>query len=288
MNYWFNFAVLAAIALLGVGISNAEVGHETNFGQLSPRTNGMLVSDAEQVLAAEGRHGPPDAVLFSRDRDSYRWVYFPAIPGEISNNESITVRTKGNGEKKFENVVLATKSSLARRGIPDPYALIEFTVNGGFGSAAFDTLVASDLRRLDGTHDFAFVSQLIPSTISDCNEAIRKDKALLDAISKLRLSISSVGAWVLQTTVLPFVTWLSETRQIEVTCDGELSLIQNRNGIGIVPQLPDQRSAPGVSEYGRRLSARQPHKYSISRSGAVLALPGSPIETKIEDLPPPG
>jgi hypothetical protein len=50
---------------------------------LPGRAVGLLLSGAgpAQIMASQGRYGPPDAAVFSVDRTAYRWVY---LHGEAS------------------------------------------------------------------------------------------------------------------------------------------------------------------------------------------------------------
>jgi len=280
----------ASIIALGFCVhgSHAQDLAVPTFKPLPARAIGLLVSRAEDVLAAEGRYGPPNAVVFGADRSSYRWVYLHALPTETAEATSISIRIAGQSERSFENVILATDSSLARRRIVGEYRLARMTVNDGAGSADVDTLVASEIEVIDGTSEFAAVSVPISSTIRQCHAKITVNQALKTALEELKSSVRSTAEWTSQTTILPLVTWLSESREIEIVCDGELSVMESRAGIGIVPDGTGQQSGPPLVQYGLKLSARVRLRYLIGQSGTVRAVPEGPIQTSIRDLPPPG
>jgi hypothetical protein len=258
------------------------------FKPLPARTTGLLIAGAGRVLAAEGRFGPANAVVFGAERDSYRFIYLHALPSEKADDASIAVRTNDRSERAFENVVLATDGSLAQRQIVGEYRLARMTINDGLGAAEADTLVASDIKVIDGTLEYAAVGPPISSAILDCQAKISANQALKAALEELKSSVRAVPAWTSRTSTVSFLTWLSESREIEIVCDGELSAMEAKAGIGIVPKGAGQQLEPLSEGYGLKLSARVQLRYLIDKSGTVRAADESPIQKSVGDLPPPG
>jgi hypothetical protein len=256
------------------------------FSPLPGRTIGLLVGGAGPVLNREGRSGPSNVVVFARNHDSYRWIYLSAQPSELTEASLITVNTLQQGEHTFRNVVLATTDALRRRRIEGEYRLVRTAVNSGLGSLLDDSVVATELTAIDGTQEFVSVTQPIRSAIGECKEAISKNQELSNALERLKDGFRGVQRWTRSSTIIPFVTWLPEPREVEVACDGELSAVEATGGIGIVPQ----RSLPQPelqTEYGAKLATRLRIDYRIDRSGTIRRAEGQ-IQTSVQNFAPPG
>lgn len=114
---------------------------------------GILVRSPYSVLSREGRETAEDQYWFSTDGSSYQVVYVPVEKNPTYPRLEAPVGP--NGERQaFDNLGLATRSNLRRFGIRDEVALVEIEVNGGRGSPPADSVIATRLRRLDGTADF--------------------------------------------------------------------------------------------------------------------------------------
>src|SRR5262249_41447213 len=66
------------------------------YQSLPGKTVGILVSDVAKVMSHDGRGGPADAMAFSRDSQSYRWMYVPAQDKAIISGLNVHVGEKGD------------------------------------------------------------------------------------------------------------------------------------------------------------------------------------------------
>src|SRR3954452_25234886 len=60
---------------------------------------GVLVSNVAPFMSHEGRGGPPDAMGFSTNGESYRWVYVPVTEKPLITNLQVEVGDKAGGKR---------------------------------------------------------------------------------------------------------------------------------------------------------------------------------------------
>src|ERR1700687_2753088 len=73
----------------------AAVILQRKYLPLKETTIGVLVSDVQQIMAYYGRGGPTDAMGFSRDGQSYRWIYVPVTEKPLINGLNVRVGEAG-------------------------------------------------------------------------------------------------------------------------------------------------------------------------------------------------
>lgn len=237
------------------------------YAPLPGRAVGMLVSDARAALAEEGRAGPADAVLFSRDGASYRWLYLTVGRGERGDPATVEVGVKEGEEQTFENLVLASSEILSRRGIAAQYALVEVEVNAGKGSPSTDRFVATGLRVLDGSPDFpARIDSLVKDTLQDCRT--REPPEAKQLFEKLRQE-TLPGSAPLQRDlkVTPHITWLSQERRVDVTCTVAIVGQERKPSIGIVRQQPFRAEDTEASFHGKQFGVTWSRSFAITPAG---------------------
>ena len=101
------------------------------YQPLPGKTVGLLVSDVAAKMGHEGRGGPADAMGFSADGNSYRWVYVPVTERPMITNLSLPVGEKGDRRITFPLLSMASARTVKQWNITVPYALIEVEVNSG-------------------------------------------------------------------------------------------------------------------------------------------------------------
>src|SRR5262245_1595882 len=112
------------------------------FQALPGKAIGILVSEAEPVLNAEGRTGPKNQLCYAQSGCSYRWVYVPAQNKPMLPSLDLPIGEKGE-RKRFENLSLASPETVQPFGIRAKYALMEVEVNSGQGCPPGDSFVAT-------------------------------------------------------------------------------------------------------------------------------------------------
>jgi hypothetical protein len=269
---------------------------------LQGKAVGILVSDPQPILAAEGRSGPKNQICFARDGASYRWIYVP-----VEQNATIgglTLPVGDGGEKvKFDKLSMANLPTLKQWGIDTPYALVEVEVNGGRGSPVSDGFVATKMRRLDGSADFPFK---LDDVISDLRK--RYDDYLRDQARQLDEGMEKAAAAAIkdkkstgprERTDLMFVTWLPEAQRVRVhfrtqVADGDYKYV---NGINVelsAPQaVPPKRPGnatvplPNGLRYGKQFGIELGMAYEIGKTGKVEKTMTLALETFQRDLQQP-
>jgi hypothetical protein len=288
-------AVIAAAVIFSTALSGALLwaqeggaiaampSREPRFLPLPGKAIGVLVAPVEKVLKAEGRTGPADAVAFSRDGGSYRWMYLPAL--ERGQGERVSVELPDGTTRPFPNSVFASREELARRGLRGRYVLVEALVNGGMGSAPSESFVATELRTFDGPGGTPVLDKFADQVAERCRSDAASWSQLQDALNALTRSAAEKSLAAKQSLFL-YVTWWSLPRKVGIDCRMDLTRRETRRGIGIVPNL--ERAAPQeMQEYGTELKAEKVLAYSISEAGALEMTNRGDIKTFEFRIPPP-
>lgn len=121
------------------------------YESLPGKVIGVMVSDVAAVMQHDGRGGPPDAIAFSRNLGSYRWVYAVDPDKPIITNLQVKTGADGKQIKVYPKLGMANARLLAGFKIDVPYALVEMEVNDGLGAPADEGFVGTTMKRIDGT-----------------------------------------------------------------------------------------------------------------------------------------
>lgn len=256
-------------------------------GTLPGQVVGLLLSGRGPVLVlkAQGLYGPSDAVVFSLDNTAYRRVYVRPDSAE-TEGDVITFETRV-GPRNFGPVVLATQAALQRH-ISGSNRLVRLTVNLGLGSAEAEGFLATDIQAIDGTDEFPKVEPLITSATHNCETSNADSDALRHAIDELKRTAQGSSEWQVQSRAVPYVTWISWSREIELICEREMTAEEMSTGIGTVPNISGQQYTIEPSAiYGKVLRARLQVRYLITRDGQIRHLSQTGIEKSISSEPPP-
>ncbi|HEV3142706.1 MAG TPA: hypothetical protein VGZ47_02360 [Gemmataceae bacterium] len=272
------------------------------FEPLAGKAIGLLVSDVQPVLNAEGRTGPENQLCFAQNGCSYRWAYVPAENNPRKTNLDLPVSEKGE-RKHFENVCLATAETVKPFGIQAKYALVELEVNGGLGCPACHSFAATKITRLDGTKEFPLdVAKVIAELSKKYDEHLRDeaqkiDNAMVEAGEKYLKDEKATGPR--ERSELMFLTWLPDSQRLRAhfrtrMTDGAYKYAAGLN-IELGPNMPkaDQPGEmpstrlPNGLRYGKQFGIDFGMAYEVSKTGEIEKSLILPIESFQKDLPMP-
>jgi hypothetical protein len=246
---------------------------------LPGKTVGVLVSDAQGVMALSGRGGPADALCFSHNGGAYGWVYVAVKDKPLIGALELPVGQKGDKKQRFDNLSMANPATVKKWGVAEPYALVEVEVNGGLGCPAGESFVATSIKVLDGSAEYPLQ---VAKAIEDLRNRYRsylkeQQKSIEAAMSQAAKNALKERAPTgpRETSEVLYVTWLPETKQLRVhfrtmITDGAYSY-----GRGIEPladgAIPGPARPPrdrGV-RFGTMFGVELGMAYEVSRTGAV-------------------
>jgi hypothetical protein len=270
---------------------------------------GLLLHGGQPVLSTEGRSGPPDQLCFSAGANSYRWVYVPVKDAPTITNLKVPSL---KGEQVYPALDMARPKSVQAMGITGLYTLVEVEVNGGAGSPAHDSFVATGFKVLEGTKDFplktadaiAEVRKRYDSYVKDQGKAI--ETAMNEAQTKALKERKPTGPR--ETSEVMYVTWMPETKTLQLRfltkiSDGAYTFVQG----GIRPRpiplpVPPQangqnppQAQPAIKRFppppprfrtkvGTTFGIEFGIAYEVSRDGTVTRSRALPIQSFQEEL----
>jgi hypothetical protein len=266
---------------------------------------GVLVNGAQPVLTLEGRSGPADQICLGYGGGSYRWLYVPVEKDAMIPWLNLPVGPTGAERKRFDNLTLAGSATLKPLGVQSKYALVEIEVNGGLGSPADDSCVATKLKVLDGSAEFPLkVEQVIAELTKryqdyqteqgrDIN--VMMEKAAAAAIKDKKSNGNRERSDVM------FITWIPETERLRVHFRTTIhdGLYQEMGGEFGGPRrpmtwaagrpMPPELLRPVGGRSGTQFGVEFGIAYEVSKSGKVervLTLPMEIFQREIKA--PPG
>jgi hypothetical protein len=226
------------------------------FQVLPGKVLGVFVSEVAPVMNADGRGGPLDAIAFSRDAQSYRWVYVPVSEKPLITNLRVEVGEKPNAEfAVYPSLGMANPKLAEAWNLKAKYALAEVEVNDGKGSPPTEGFVATKVTVLDG-------SRAYPIVVADAVEKARKlhaeylkgeQKSLDDALAKAQKDAigTKKATGPRKNEELLVLTWMADKDQLQVafvnrTHDGafETRTIERGGGRGPLPLPVPPRGEP--------------------------------------------
>jgi hypothetical protein len=277
------------------------------YQALPGKTVGVMVSDVAKVMLHDGRSGPPDAVAFSRDGQSYRWVYVPATDKVTIPRLSVPVGDKGDKKAVFEKLSMANAPTLKQWDVDKPYVLVEAEVNDGQGSPAIEGFVATKMKRLDGSKEYPLV---VADVVEKCKKKYKGyveeqqkaiDAAMGEAQKKAIKDAKATGPR--ETDELMYVTWLPDTGRLRVAFRTTVTDGAYKYGGGVKPRpgdpLPPKRGGPGFLfpppppldpgkfRWGTQFGVEFGRAYEVDKAGDFVRTLTLPIESFQKELPAP-
>jgi hypothetical protein len=266
---------------------------------------GLLVSDVTKMMAQEGRGGPPNAMGFSANGNSYRWMYVPAIDKVLIPKLTVAVGEKPGKSKTYDNLGMANAAEVKRWGITVPYALVQFEVNDGLGAPAQEGFVATKMTRLDDTAKYPLK---LPEVVADLRK--RYQAHLKDRQKKIDTELADVQAKVLkgrkvtgprESDELMYLTWLTDSQRVRVAfrtrlSDGAYQWTSGgmRRPFALPP--PPGKEQPGAIRpppgnfkvrYGVTFGVESGMAYEVDHTGKLGATQELLPESFHKEIPPP-
>jgi hypothetical protein len=285
---------------------------------LGGKVVGLLVSEPQPVLSAEGRSGPPDELCFACGGVSYRWVYVSVQGQAPITNLQVPVGEKGDQKQVYPALDLARLRLVGNWGVKEPYTLVEVTVNGGAGSPATDSFVATEIKVVEGTAEYPLKAVTVVTDLRKRYAAFLKDKArdldreMGEAQKKALKDRKPTGPR--EQSDLMFLTWMPKTKTLVAhfrtkVSDGAYTFVQGGARPGPFPlpppPLPPGKGggqAPAPPPGGARQPPPPPNfrvkvgttfgvefgmAYEVSKEGKLLHSEVLPFQAFQVELPPP-
>jgi hypothetical protein len=262
------------------------------FAPLPGQTRGLLVSGVGSALHAEGRSIPDDAVLFSRDHDSYRTIYVPSL----DSSETVTLPVPSEdgtqqiiARKRFEGYALARLALLRPLKVNDGFAIVDVEVNGGRGSpTGVDRFAATKMRQVDGQLDgYPFsAAAAIRRAEEICASHDLMDEVQNKALDLLSKATGRTPPLKPGTPSLQMhATWNSHAEQIEAKCIVQATLAEHETGEGT---KSTQGNSTGFGRaWGFKATVSTGLLFTISRMGEVSVTGSLPLMRDIQEIKPP-
>ena len=278
---------------------------------------GVLVGDVAAMMGQEGRSGPADAMGFSANGNSYRWMYVPPTDKVMINNLAVAVGEKGDQKKLYPRLSMASPTTVKQWDIDVPYALVEVEVNDGLAAPAIEGFVATRMKRLDGTKDYPLK---IVDVVADMRKRYRRylqdEKKTIDAAldkeAKETLK-DKKPTGPRETTELFYVTWLPQSQHLRVhfrtrISDGAYQYSEGGMRRGPFPLPVPPNGKPGGAQgaalpplplppppppprfrvrYGTTFGIELGMAYEVDKKGKVDKISTLPIEGFHQEIPPP-
>ncbi len=273
---------------------------------------GVMVFDAQPVLGLEGRSGPADQICLGHGLASYRWLYVPVEKDPMIPWLNLPVGPTGAERKRFDKLSLASPTVMKPLGIESKYALVEIEVNGGLGSPADDSCVATKNKVLDGNAEFPLkVEQVIADLRKRYNEYhseqgreinVMMEKAAAAAIKDKKSSGQRERNDVM------YVTWLPESQRLRVhfrtiSSDGLYQYGGGAPEFGGPPRSMAKAIGPGAgpanvkrepgakeagaARYGTQFGVEFGVAYEVSKEGKLERTLTLPMETFQREIKAP-
>jgi hypothetical protein len=283
---------------------------------------GVLVSDVQAMMGQEGRGGPNDAMGYSANGNSYRWMYVPVTENVQINNLTVETGEKGDGKKTYPFLGMASPTTVKQWGIDVPYALVEINVNDGLGSPAIEGFVATHVKRLDGTKDYPLnVVKVIADLRKRYQRHVKDEQKTLEAALAKEQKVAlkdKKPTGPRKTEELFYVTWLPKTQHLRVHFRTRVSdgAYQTTDGIRPrpipLPVPPKDKQAPAQDRlkqavrgpaavalsppppprpigfrYGTTFGVEFGVAYEVDKKGKVDKILTLPFEGFHHEIPPP-
>ncbi|MSQ95165.1 MAG: hypothetical protein EXR98_11505 [Gemmataceae bacterium] len=227
MNHWLFIAPALVVALAMSTFTQAQETIKDRKAFIPSRKQaavggkaiGILLTDGQPVLSTEGRSGPADQLVFSSGGNSYRWIYVPTQDNPQITNLQVPVGDKGE-KAVYAALNLANPRAVLPWAVTQSYALVELEVNGGRGSPAGDSFVATEIKVIENSKDFPLkVADVVKQVKARYEEYLVKQKNAIDKAMKDGLEKSLGGKPATgprERKDLMYLTWLPESSTLRV------------------------------------------------------------------------
>jgi hypothetical protein len=282
---------------------------KNKYQSLPGTTIGVLVSDVQAMMSVDGRGGPPDAMGFSRDSQSYRWIYVPVTENPLINGLRVTVGEKGDQTKTYPSLSMANAQTVKQWDVKAAYALVEVEVNDKLGTPAEQGFVATKMTVLDGTKDYPIkVAEVIDDLKKRYKTYLKGQEGMIEkemAKSQKDANKDDKATGPRETAELMYVTWQSESKSLIVRFRTTITDGAYKTGGGVdpvprdPPPLPPGKGkvdpflrakrppGPGNFRFGTQFGIELGVAYEVSKAGKVEKVQTLPAQAFKNVIPPP-
>jgi hypothetical protein len=237
------------------------------YESLPGKVIGVMVSDVAAVMSHDGRGGPQDAIAFSRNNGSYRWVYTVDEKTPIITALQVKTGEKGDRVKIYPKLNMANPRTVQPFKLEAPYTLVEMEVNDGLGAPADESFVGTTMRRLDRTKEFPLDVTKVVAEMKKKYEEHKKtsaatvDLAMTAAQKKWIKDQKPTGPREVQE--LMYLSWDAKAETLQVRfrtkqTDGAFTEVQGGGPRFDPPPLPPRPGAgPGLAANPPQLAPPQ-------------------------------
>jgi hypothetical protein len=201
--------------------SPADLMPKSKFVAAGPTTVAVVAADVKAVTNGEGRYGPPDALGLSWDGASYRWVWVQVKDKPLVPKQDIPVGPDGKKTKQYQDLAMATPAIAKQWGVQAPFTLVEVEVNSGLGSPAVDSLVATNVKVVEGTGDYPLKAGEVVAAARQAYDKFLRDgreKTFAPAMEGARKDAlgEDKPTGPQEESTLMHVTWLAVPKRLRV------------------------------------------------------------------------
>lgn len=180
---------------------------------------GILVNNVREKMAHEGRSGPGDAMGFSLDGGSYRWMYVPVNDARPRiSNLRVKVGPGGDRLKVYPRLDMIRPLTIQQWNLQGEHALVEVEVNDGMGAPPQEGFVATAMKKLDGTKEYPLnVAKLVQEYEAKYQKFLTTEKGALDKdLQKAQADAIQGGkpTGPRETKTLTYLTWLAKEQAL--------------------------------------------------------------------------
>jgi len=254
---------------------------KTVFPELKDTEIGVLVADVAPLIAPERRTVERGTAGFGVGTGSYRVVYVPPLTGK-GGERTFLCGFSGRAEKRRWMVEPLTQNMLKDGAFglgADDYQLVRVLVNNGVGSPESttpraDTILVSQVERLDGTQFFPKVSDILTDIRELFQEArVRRDREIREAIDKGRgeylTGASHAGSREeVEESDLAYVTWLPKSEELRAELRHTVTVGRYDRSTGTV-HSPQQVAPLSKTRYGVTVGVTVTGVYFITREKKI-------------------
>jgi hypothetical protein len=285
---------------------------QRKYQPLPGKTIGVLVSNVVAMMGQEGRGGPADAFGFSRDGQSYRWVYVPVQQNPMINNLQVNVGEKGEKIKVYPSLSMASPTTVKQWDIDVPFALVEVEVNDQLGSPAQEGFVGTKMKRLDGAKEYSLQVAEVVAEVQKKHQRLmqEQEKAIGNAMAEAEKQYLKDKKMTgpRETNEIMYMTWLPETERLRINfrttiSDGAFQMVEGAPFGRPVPlPLPPNRKGkidPGFGFFppppppvrpafrtGTVVGIEMGYAFEVTKSGKIDRILTLPIQSFTRELPP--
>ena len=256
------------------------------FKSLSGNAIGVVIGDAADLLASEGRFGPKDAVAFSSGNSSYRWLYVP------SSSQEDLLRFPTQEASAIElPAKIASQHTLDEWKITNNLALVEVQINQGQGCKEADRVFATSLRVIDGQDGYLSVSKVVAAVAKKHRGAIKHQQSAIEEKMQEMERETLQGAKPTgpeEESQLRYITWLPESSRLRVVLVTRKTNGSFSDAIGteFIDPKGVEKPRGGSVRYGKMYGTAFTTVCTTDKAGRILQCASS-LHGIAKEIPPP-